>query len=229
MPRAKPSELPAHMAVLGLVIERPNQTVSYYAQALARRFPRARFAAPTAYNALKQMGEGRSVRVERTHTAPGEDRSDDRHAPTQRGHEVYRAWMYASPASSPPIREAIYGRIKLAGIEHLPRLIYFAREEERIAIDLWADAKDELRKHKDKRDHRARRAGRVDYVRRIRDTWLYVDPLHWSSRAVLFDAIAEHLEEIADEAGIEFEVPDEAGLDLSEMNDVGLGAARRLG
>jgi hypothetical protein len=217
------------MAVLGLVIERPNQTVSYYAQALARRFPRARFAAPTAYNALKQMGEGRNVRVERIHVAPGEDRSDDRHAPTQRGHEVYRAWMYALPASSPPIREAIYGRIELADIEYLPQLIYFAREEERIAIDLWADARDKLRKHKDKRDHRARHMGRVDYMRRIRDTWLYVDPLHWSSRAVLFDTVAQHLEEIADEAEIEFEVPDEAGLDRAELGDVSHGAARRRG
>jgi hypothetical protein len=229
MPRSKPAELPAHMAVLGLVIERPNQTVSYYAQVLARRFPRARFVDSTAYNALKQMREGRNVRVERTHATPGDDRSDDRHAATRRGHEVYHAWMYALPASSPPIREAIYGRIKLGGIATLPQLIYFAREEERIAIDLWADAKDELRKHKDKRDHRARHTGRVDYERRIRDTWLYVDPLHWSSRAVLFDAIAQHLEEIADEAGIEFEVPDEAGLDLAELGDVSLGAARRRG
>ena len=213
------------MAVLGLVIERPNQTVSYYAQALDRRFTRARFVKPTAYNALKQMAEGRNVRVARTYEAVGDDRSDDRYAPTQRGQDVHRAWMYALPTSSPPIREAIYGRIELAGIEHLPQLIRIAREEERIAIDLYADATEVLRKHETKRKHRARNKGQVDYAREIRETWLYVDPLHWSSRAGLFELIAQHLEKIASDAGIEFEVPEEGGLYLTDLGDVSLGGA----
>jgi hypothetical protein len=222
MPRSKPGELPGQMAVLGLVIERPNQTVSYYAQALDRRFPHARFVKSTAYNALKQMGEGSSVRVERAYGAPGDDGADGRYAPTQRGREVYRLWMYSSPTPEPPLREAIYGRIELAGIEHLPQLIRYAREEERIATDLYAEASEKLRKQETKRKHRAL-YGQVDYVREIRETWLYVDPLHWSSRAGLFDLIGQHLEEIAHEAGIEFEVPDQSGVYMTESGEVSLG------
>jgi hypothetical protein len=225
MPRAKYTELPGHMAVLGLVIERPNQTVSYYAQALDTRFRRARFVKPTAYSALRQMAEGRSVRVERTFEASGDDRSDDRYAPTRRGREVHRVWMYALPTSTPPIREAIYGRIELADIEHLPQLIRIAREEERIATDLYADASEALRKHETRKKRRGQRRVQVDYVREIRETWLYVDPLHWSSRAGLYELIAQHLEEIAAEAGVEFEVPDEAGLNLTERDDIGLDGA----
>jgi hypothetical protein len=222
MPRTKPGELPGQMAVLGLVIERPNQTVSYYAQALDRRFTQARFVKSTAYQALKQMGEGRSVRVERTYAASGGDGADDRYGPTQRGREVYRVWMYTLPTPEPPLREAIYGRIELAGIEHLPQLIRYAREEERIATDLYAEASEELRKQETKRKHRALH-GQVDYVREIRETWLYVDPLHWSSRASLFDLIAQHLEEIAHEAGIEFDVPDQSGVYMTEPGEVSLG------
>jgi hypothetical protein len=225
MPRAKPAELPGHMAVLGLVIERPNQTVSYYAQALDRRFPRARFIKSTAYSALKQMAEGRSVRVERTYEGLGDDGGDGRYAPTQRGREVYRAWMYALPTPEPPQREGIDGRIQLGRVEDLPRLIRYAHEEERIATDMYADATEELRKHETKRRHRARHEGQVDYVQKMRDVWLYVDPLNWSSRAELFELIAQHLKEIAHEAGIEFEVPDEAGLHMDEPGDVSLGGA----
>lgn len=223
MPRAKYAQLPGHMAVLGLVIERPNQTASYYAQALDARFQRARFVKATAYSALRQMAQGRSVRVERTFEAAGNDDSLDRYAPTERGREVHSAWMYALPTSVPPIREAIYGRIELAGLEHLPQLIRIAREEERIAVDLYADASEVLRKHETKKKRHGQRRVAVDYVRDIRETWLYVDPLHWSSRAALFELIAQHLEEIATEAGVAFEVSEQAGLNLTELDDTSYG------
>jgi hypothetical protein len=225
MPRAKYTELPGHMAVLGLVIERPDQTVSYYAHALATRFSRARFAKPIAYSALRQMSEGRAVRVERTIVAAGEDRSLDRYGPTELGREVHRAWMYALPTSAPPIRDAIYGRIELARVEHLPQLIRIAHEEARIATDLFAETRELLRKHELKRGRVGVRGEDLDYVREIRQTLLYVDPLHWSSRASLYELIAQRLEEIAEKAGVDFVVPEESGLNVTELGDAVVGEA----
>jgi hypothetical protein len=218
MSRLNPTELPAHMAVLGLVIEQPNQTVSHIAQALDERFQRARFVQSTAHGTLPQMARGRSVRVRCTYTAPGDERSMDRYAPTERGLKIFHAWMFQLPGGVPAIREALYGRLELARLEHLPRLIGIAREEERIATDLYAAASERVRKHEIRRRSGAARTTPGDYERKIRETLLYVDPLHWSSRAELFVVIAERLEEIAEEAGIQFGVPEEAGLDL-EVSD----------
>jgi DNA-binding PadR family transcriptional regulator len=206
------------MAVLGIVIEQPNQTVSHIARALDERFVRSRFVKSTAYMTLPQMTRGRSIRVRRTYTAPGDDRSLDRYAATDRGHEVFRAWMFEPPSAVPAIREAVYGRIELARLEHLGRLIRIAREEEMIATDLYAAANERVRKHEINRKSQPARRTQADYEREIRETLLYVDPLHWSSRAALSAVIAEHLEEIAEAAGIDFEAPEEPCIDL-EVRD----------
>jgi len=215
MSRVNPA-LPAHMAVLGIVIEQPNQTVSHIARTLDDRFVRSRFVKSTAYMALPQMARGRSVRVRRTYTAPGDDRSMDRYAATPQGHEVFRAWMFEPPSAVPAIRDAIYGRIELARLEHLQGLIRIAREEETIATDLYAAANEAVRKHEIAKKGQPARATPVDFEREIRNTLLYVDPLLWSSRAAIAAVVAEHLEEIAQRAAIQFDVPDQAGVGLAE-------------
>jgi hypothetical protein len=212
--------LPAHMAVLGIVIEQPNQTVSHIARTLDGRFERSRFVKSTAYMALPQMARGRSVRVRRTYTAPGDDRSMDRYAVTPLGREVFRAWMFEPPSAVPAIREAIYGRIELARLEHLPGLVRIAREEEAIATDLYAAANEAVRRHEIARKGQQTRRISVDFEREVRNTLLYVDPLLWSSRAAIAVVVAEHLEEIAEEAGIELGVPQRAGIHLEERDDL---------
>lgn len=204
--RQHPDELPAHRAVLGLVIERPNETVAWYASALAQRFPQARFGKSTAYSALHQMARGRSPRVERTHVAGGQDGSKDRYEATAAGVDEYQSWMFRPPTASPAVRQALYGRIGLARLEDLPGLIAVIREEEAIATHLYEAANNDLREH-EVRKHNRRGAGksRADIEREIRETWLYVGPLHWSSRATLCLMALDRLEEIAKEAGVSVE------------------------
>lgn len=191
------------MAVLGLVIERPNQTVAWYARALDRRFPRAGFSKATAYNALPQMARGTKRRVRRTHEAGGRDGSMNRYEAIPFGHDAFRSWMSRPPTAIPAVRQAIYGRIELARLDDLPRLVRVVREEEAVAIDLYAQANAELREHETKRkSHSEARKTRTDFEREIRETWLYIGPLHWSSRAMLCKLVLERLEEIARDAGI---------------------------
>lgn len=192
------------MAVLGLVIERPNQTVAFYARALAERFPRAGFGQSTAYNALRQMAQSKKPRVHCTRQAPGADRSMDLYEAIPDGHDAFRSWMFSPPSAIPPVRQAIYGRIELAGLEDLPQLIRSVRDEEAIATDLYAEASGELRKHEIRRKGgRAEPKSRADIEREIHETWLYVGPLHWSNRAALCTVVLERLEEIAEGAGID--------------------------
>jgi len=194
------------MAVLGLVIERPNQTVAWYANALAQRFPRAGFGKSTAYNALRRMARGDAQRVRCTHEAGGQDGSMDRYEAVPDGNEIFNSWMFRPPTAIPAVRQAIYGRIALARLEDLPRLIGVVREEEAIATQLYERANEELRNLEiRKRNRSSARKTRGDFEREIHETWLYVGPLHWSSRATLCLTVLECLEDIANEAGISVE------------------------
>lgn len=210
MARPHSDELPAHMAVLGLVIERPNQTVAFYAKALAERFPRAAFGPSTAYNALRQMAQSKNPRVFCTRDAPGTDLTLDLYEAIPDGQEAFRSWMFRPPSAIPPVRQAIYGRIELARLDDLPQFIQNVRVEEDIATDLYADASGELRKHEIRKKGGSAdgRKTRAELEREIHETWLYVGPLHWSNRAALCQVVLERLEEIADEAGID--VPERA-------------------
>jgi hypothetical protein len=205
------------MVLLGLVIEQPNQTVAHYAQMLEERFGWARFSQSTAHNTLPQMASGRSVRVRRTFEAPDSDGSMhgsmDRYVASEHGERVHRGWMLELPRSEPAKREAMYGRLEFARLEHVPRLIRIFREEEDMYTAMYSKANAELRKLELKRKNRSGPKTTADFDREVQETLLYVDPLELSGDAVLKGIIAERLERIAEEAGIELEVQ-RSSLDL---------------
>jgi hypothetical protein len=192
MSRVNPAELPGSMAVLGIVIEQPNDTVKHIGQCLGRRFTRARFARSTAHSTLPRLAHAK--RVHRTYQAPGTDRSKDRYEATADGVDVFRTWMFELPTTTPALRDAMYGRIELCRLEDLPRLIGMARQEEAISADLYAEAAMRLRQH-----IAARNKEPADYERQVREVLLYADPMHWASRSERYKVIADRLEEIAQE------------------------------
>jgi DNA-binding PadR family transcriptional regulator len=202
MSRVNPADLPGNMAVLGIVIEKPNQTVQEVARLMDRRFARSQFASSTVYSGLRRMARsgkrGEPPKVRRTYTAPGDERNLDRYEATPEGVEAFSSWMFAIPNAAPSQREAMYGRIELCQLEDLPLIIEMCRAEEMIATDLYAHTTKELRKY----DSRIKRRP-PDHLNKARATVLYVDPMHWSARAERYEIIAERLEEIAKEAGID--------------------------
>jgi hypothetical protein len=191
MSRVNPADLPGSMAVLGIVIEQPNDTVSHIGHCLGERFTRARFARSTAHSSLPRLAHTGRVRC--THLAPGNDRSLDRYEATTEGVEAFNTWMFEPPSAIPALREAMYGRIELCRPEDLPRLIAMVRQEEAVSDDLYRQALWRLRKL------RLKKAAPGDYRRKIREVLLYVDPMHWSARSERYGRIAERLEEIAGE------------------------------
>jgi hypothetical protein len=178
------------MAVLGIVIEQPNQTVSHVGQCLDRRFQRARFARSTAHNTLPRLARAKRVRC--SHHGPGGDRSNDRYEATPSGIQVFRAWMTDLDVAVPSLRDAMYGRIELADLEDLPSLIEMARSEEALSADLYEQAGMRLRQHT-----LARQRQPPDPVSQVREVLLYADPMHWAARSDRYKVIADRLEEIA--------------------------------
>jgi hypothetical protein len=212
MSRVNPDELPGSMVVLGLLIENPDATVREIGQLVRKRFVRARFAQSTAHSALPRLAERRGRKIpctERTYEAPSSDRysSDDRYQATKHGIKVFRAWMYdlqedGETVGQPSLREATLGRIELARIQDVPRLIKMARTEAAVSADLYAAASLQLR------NHLARHRGDpLDFDRKTREVLLYVEPAHWSERAERYRDIANRLEDIkqeAEAAGVKF-------------------------
>lgn len=211
MSRVNPDELPATMVVLGLVIEQPEATVKEIGQLVRERFPRTRFAESTAHGALPRLAtrrRGEPPRVERIYKAGEADaNSQDRYRATPYGVRVFRAWMYDLQdddlpyIGQPALREAMLGRIELARLRDLPRMIQMARAEARVSADLYAAASLKLR------EHLADRGDPLDFERKIREVLLYVDPSHWSARAERYRDIANRLDDIKEEAeaaGAEF-------------------------
>jgi hypothetical protein len=208
MSRVNPDELPASMAVVGLVIEQPEATVKEIGQEVRKRFMRARFAASTAHVALPRLAERRGTGkpfVECTYKAGSAPSSGDRYRPLPRGLEVFRAWMYDEledqpTIGNPALREAMLGRIELATVKDLPRLIQMMRLEAKVSADLFEAASRKLR------EHLGERADPLDFDRKIRAVLLHADPTHWSARSVRYREIAERLEDIqaeAEAAGVE--------------------------
>jgi hypothetical protein len=212
MSKTNPAELPGSMMVLGLLIERPGQSVAEVAQSLETRFAHSRFDPATAHAALPQMARGgrRPPRVRCIHRPPGRGpRAQDRYAPTGDGIKVYRAWMHAVPSESgpPALREALYGRIELCTLEELPELIRIAREEAVIARDMYSQASLRFKQHRE--DERESETDgddltSLDHLRMVREVLLHVTPEYWGARHSHMMEIRRLLEGIANKAGIPF-------------------------
>lgn len=184
------------MATLGLVIEMPDRDASEYKKALNSRFRRARFARSTANNTLPRLARDGLVR--RTYKAPGKDRWADRYVPTPQGVKEFREWMYdldmdGLVVGEPALRDGTYGRIEFCDpMQDLPFLIERARAEQQVSTDLYEQATRRFRAH-------LRKTGPLDFKAKVLGVLLYVDPLHWSSRAERYAKIAQRLEEIQSE------------------------------
>lgn len=181
------------MATLGLVIEAPDRAVREYKHALSTRFRRARFAGSTVNNTLPRLARDGLVR--RTYEGPENDRWADRYVPTAKGAKEFREWMYDLDAEGlmvgvPALRDGTYGRIEFCDpLKDLPRLIARARAEQQMSTDLYEQATRRVRRHMSQTDP-------LDFKAKVVGVLMYVDPLHWSSRAERYSQIAQRLEEI---------------------------------
>jgi len=208
MAKINPSGLPGSIAILGLVIERPDRTVADIADELDERFAEAQYDPATANHTIKRMVSEDNPRLEFTHKEPGRSRRDDRFGPTAVGLDEFENWMRMSPLGVPAVREALYGRMELCrGPEDLPDLIRMADEESLIAKKQFNHSKGDFTHELERRRRRRGQGEFADFLQDIQKMLLNVGPEYWSERSIHFDAIATKLEAIARREGIQFKPP----------------------
>jgi DNA-binding PadR family transcriptional regulator len=118
MSRTYEGALPASMAILGLVIERPDETVSKIASLFSERFHYARFSPSTVYNTLPRLAK--DGRAQRTYVAEPKPSAEDRYEATERGVDAFREWVRDFAMKPTPMRDAFYCRAEFAELGDFP-------------------------------------------------------------------------------------------------------------
>jgi DNA-binding PadR family transcriptional regulator len=118
MPPPRTGELSASMAVLGLLVERPDVAASVKIR-LAQRFPEAHWAPTATDNNLKSLLKQGHVRVVQEGRKPGMSRYEA----TSSGVAHFREWVRESEVSPLVVRDTVQGRLAFTEPEDLPEML----------------------------------------------------------------------------------------------------------
>jgi hypothetical protein len=125
MPQARSGDLPASMAILGLLVQR-SDTASGVGVRLTEMFPRAQWSRTSVHKNIPGLVKQRLVRL----VAKGAEPGLDCYEATTRGIARFRAWISESTAVSPPMRDAFQGRLSFVEQDELDMLIETVRQAE---------------------------------------------------------------------------------------------------
>lgn len=181
-------ELPAGMAVLGLVIERPGETVKAIAQLLGQRFSYARFADSAAHNALPRYEDQGFVR--RVSGGGEQRRSTDRYVATEAGESEFREWLVAVCDGPPTLRDALHGRMEFSEPRHLSFLIEGTKFQLAHCTNAFYESHARLKSF----ERRARDP--KDYRAEIKAALLHDQTVVWGQMMRRLERLAKHLETI---------------------------------
>jgi DNA-binding PadR family transcriptional regulator len=189
MARLRKEEFSAGMAILGLVIQRPD-TINGVKVRLAERFPTTRWSPSAPYGAMGSLAEHDYVRV----AVGGAARSLDLYEATPKGIDWFRKW-FDDPVEEPPaLRDALRGKLEyVADEKDLQVVIEAIREQEEACFEMSHAANARL--------DRARRRGELGSVKSgdWRGRLLYgvmtYDVKLWSDRGTLLKRLRETLED----------------------------------
>ncbi len=181
------------------MIERPD-TASRLGSRLVERFRSAQFTRSTAHNALHRLARQGLVRV-----IADEDGPDElRYEATPLGVEHFRAWLCASSAAAPALREELHAKVEFCTSADLPRLIEAICAEERACASMFAAAQGRLSETELLAPQRSTAQERWSALTRravLRD-----EAALWGTRFKRLERLRARLEElgeVADEPGYE--------------------------
>ncbi len=139
MPRKRTVGLSAGEAVLGLVIEQPDNAAQL-GRRLVERFRSAQFTRSTGHNALARLARQGLVRLVVDEQPGGEQRYEA----TPQGIAHFRSWVRSSSTAAPALREELQAKVEFCGPDDLPPLIAAIRAEERACASMFAAAQGRL-------------------------------------------------------------------------------------
>jgi DNA-binding PadR family transcriptional regulator len=188
--------LSAGEALLGLVIEQPD-SASRLGQRLVERFRSARFTRSTGHNALNRLARQGLVRVV---AGDAQDAEEHRYEATPLGVEHFRAWLRASCAAAPALREELQAKIEFCTPEDLPGLIEAICVEEQACASMFAAAQGRLSAAQ---LLAAREDGEAEpWSVLTRRTVLRDEAAMWGMRFKRLARLRARLEEMRDAAGV---------------------------
>ncbi len=189
MATPRTGELPAGMAVLGLLVQRPD-TVAGVGLRLEQEYPAARWPRNIVHNTLPSLLDRRLVMVAKR----GSERSLDRYEPTEAGEERFAEWMRESSAVLPSVRDAMRAKLRYIECEdQLASIVQDIREQEDLCVGEGEKAMLRYR--------RAQRSGRLgaldgsDWRPRVRRALMLDEVSFWHQRAHALQRLREYLED----------------------------------
>src|ERR1700728_878373 len=189
MARLRKDEFSAGMAILGLVIQRPD-TINGVKVRLAERVPTTRWAPSAPYGAMGSLAEHYYVRV----TVVGPARSLDLYEAPPKGIDWFRKWFDDRLEEPPALRDALRGKLEyVADQKDLLVVIEAIREQEEACFEMSHAANARL--------DRARRRGELgstkngDWRSRLLYGVMTYDVKLWSDRGLLLKRLRETLED----------------------------------
>jgi DNA-binding PadR family transcriptional regulator len=129
-------ELSSSMAVLGLVVRRPD-TIAGVALRLSETFPRARWSPGAAHSNMPSLARQGLLRVVRE----GPEPTLDHYEATPEGLAEFRRWKRRSSSLPPVSRDGLQARMEFVEqLEELSALVEMVREAERDCRSEYAAA-----------------------------------------------------------------------------------------
>ncbi len=176
------------MAILGLVIQEPD-SIAGVGRRLVDRFPEARFARNAAHNNLPSLRRQGLVRL----VDAGAQRGLDRYEVTPEGTAHFRAWMRATQATLPVLRDALRVTLEeVASEAELARSIAAIGEQERACVAEYEAAVRRLRAAE--RAERLRAKSSQDWRAAVQHALMSDEVTYWGFRAARLKRLREGLQ-----------------------------------
>lgn len=187
MPPARSGDLTASMALLGLMVRRPD-TVAGVRERLAERFPHSGWSSSAAYSNLESLERQGLIRL----VQQGEARGEDSYEATPRGKEHFQVWLREGSEAAPALHDATRARLVLGTEEDLPTLLPLLEAEQKVCTERFHAARWRLNK--------ARHFGHLGPANgsegkgRLAYALMVDDALIWGQRAMRLKRMRDELE-----------------------------------
>jgi hypothetical protein len=144
-------EMSSSMAVLGLVIQRPD-TIAGVAFRLSETFPRAYWSPGAAHSNMPNLAKQGLLHV----VQKGPEPTLDRYEATATGIAEFRRWMVRSTSLPPASRDGLQARLEFIELGEPAALVEMVRESQRRCRLEYAEAHKRWKAFMNLRPHRER-------------------------------------------------------------------------
>lgn len=186
MSTRRTGELTASMAMLGLLVERPD-TIAGLAGRLAERFPNECWSRSSVHKNMPSL-VGRGL-ARPTDASRG--RTMEIYEVTSEGFGQFRDWLRHSTEELPALRDAVRARLQFADEQDLPVLLDAIREETAICVEQYDTL---LARYSAECRHGKLGLGSQDFRTRVRGALLVDEIILWGSRVKRLQRLRKELE-----------------------------------